>query len=113
MNLINGEREHWPTTFWCDEILARTREYQRVDWEPVCCGTCHTEGDDQYRLITIYPPSGPTEWNAPTSGSRKGRIPDMGLGIHASVCCRLIDLVRDLPRSWWLGQYGEKHGYSA
>lgn len=83
-----GEKEHWPLTYWCDEIAPQAE----------CCPKCHADktGRD---LITVHPKS--------VNG-----LPDLGLGLHAHVCCWMYDYVRQLPRAWWLGKYGEKHGYS-
>lgn len=65
-----------------------------------CCPNCHLNGD----TIRIYPES-------VHSVGYKDKMPDLGLGISAEVCCRLYDQVKRLPREWWVELYGRKHGY--
>lgn len=58
-----------------------------------CCPTCHT-GDNQRNLIYVRPFQdgayghvGNTDWD---------------MCIEATICCKLYDYVRSLPREWWI-----------
>jgi len=90
-------KKDYPLTFWCE------------DFEGECCkGWCHSSDDFavmRKRLITVYPES-------IHSVPHQNKMPDFTLGISAEVCCARYELVRQLPRSWWIRKYGGKRGYS-
>lgn len=74
----------WPGTLWCEDF----------DGIGSCCqGICH-QGLDH--LITVYPES------CYSVKHREGKMPDIGFGLHAEVCCGKYEAVKQLPRSFWV-----------
>lgn len=72
------------------------------DFPGLCCSDCHEKG----HVIAMYP------WSIYSEG-HKEKMPDLGMGLRAEVCCGKFHLVRELPREWWVRRYGEKQRYSA
>jgi len=65
-----------------------------------CCTCCHTNNF----IIAIYP------WSC--YSVTKNRMPDLGAGVRAEVCCGQFNGVRLLPREWWIYRYAEKEGWN-
>ena len=66
-----------------------------------CCRDCH---ERNYSLV-IYP------WSIYSTGFRD-KVPDLGMGIRAEVCCARFHLVRELDREFWIRLYAKKQGWS-
>lgn len=82
-------KRHMPTTLFCTEVGVGE-----------CCPDCHA----RELRIRVYP-------HTCYSEGQKSPKPDIGMGIHAEVCCGRYHAVRELPRSFWLQRYGVKHGW--
>lgn len=79
-----------PSTFKC------------VDFEGSCCEDCH----NQNFVIMLFP------WSV-QSTKHVDKMPDLGMGLRAEVCCGKFHIVRELPREWWVRRYAAKQGWSA
>lgn len=88
--VITTDPKDWPMTLFCSDVGVGQ-----------CCAGCH---EKKYR-ITVYPYSVYSE-------GKPDPLPDLGLGIHAEVCCGRYEAVRELPRAFWLRLYAKKHGWS-
>ncbi len=86
---IGFRAEEGPTVFSCKDFASEK-----------CCKCCHSENF----VIALYP------WSVYSVG--KHRMPDLGMGLRAEICCGLFDSVRSLPRDWWIHKYAEKKGWS-
>lgn len=71
-----------------------------TDFAITCCSHCHANN----HIIVLYP------WSV--FSRSLNRMPDLGLGIRAEICCALFHHVRDLPREWWILHYAKKQGWS-
>jgi len=74
-------------------IECKTFHAEFPDWVDVgyaCCGDCHSRIN---ALIYVRPfkPEYPSDSNA-----------DWSLCIEALICCKIYDMVRALPREWWV-----------
>lgn len=83
----------WPGTLWCEDFSVGR-----------CCeGICHQSLDN---LITVYPES------CYSVKHRDGKMPDIGFGLHAEVCCGKYEAVKQLPRSFWIRLLCERDKWS-
>src|SRR5215510_12212042 len=86
---VGYRSEEGPTVFHC-------RDFSFLG----CCETCHKENF----VIAVYP------WSA--YSVTRNRMPDLGLGLRAEICCGIFNQVRLLPREWWIRQYAKKKGWT-
>jgi len=71
------------------------------DGEVICCPKCHA--GDRKNLIYVRP-------------FKEGVLGDVGntdwdMCIEATVCCKIYDFVRALPREWWIKKATELNVY--
>ena len=66
-------------------------------------GWCHNSPNN---LITVYPES------CYSVKHREGKMPDIGFGLHAEVCCGRYEAVKQLPRSFWVKLLCQRDGWS-
>lgn len=81
--------EEGPSTFKC------------ADFEGTCCESCHK----QNFVLMLFP------WSL-MSAKHQDRMPDLGMGLRAEVCCGKFHIVRELPREWWVRHYAAKNGWN-
>jgi len=65
-----------------------------------CCNCCHANGF----ILAVYP------WSCFSTSKR--RMPDLGFGMHAEICRGMFNIVRLLPRDWWIYKYAQKEGWT-
>lgn len=85
---VGFRAEEGPTVFSCK------------DFSGSCCSDCHKNNF----VIALYP------WSVYSVGNH--RMPDLGMGLRAEICCGLFNSVRSLSRDWWIHKYAEKKGWS-